>query len=1104
MRRVDIVHVLSTGLLRKPAAALSLAILALFAQAAFAQTPCPGVDCLSFFKNYSVTGDYVVGGVGLRGLGDATGFATGTITIPDPNTLTMFVPDGADVVVSLLYWQTVEKTQSAFAGQNGFFNGYAIVGTSLGNPNAPTSWSGGGCGGNSQGTTTLRTYRADVRPFLPVVGGKHQGNGSFQVRLADSGSGGGGTPLTLGATLVIIYRLSIPPTSTTPPPAPQTLISIYDGAFAPSNSSSSMSQTMKGFYQAGATPLVKHTQMVGNGQTNKFQLVSLNGQNLPSLYPGLPPFPGHYNDSWDNPTWSNVNQYGNVVQANDSSATTSVVPTQSNSGCVSWAGMIFSSTVLTGDGDGLLPVWKTSQGYTDVKDGTPVPLPGANDATKKHLYVQIDYMCSIVTGGACDPSGHVHLPKQAALDMVGDAFWAQNIHVHFDVGNNYQTPWTAPCGLPARALCDPYIIPASSASGGNIIAESAVTCTDNTAATPPFYCQFPGEAATSWKGGFTFLKHQPINYPDEASCQAAGSACIRRFQHNRRHSHHEVIFGHALGRATTRWSVGGASPMLIKIVNTGSTATVTTSMAHGLSTGARVSVSGAIADFDLNGTYLVQSASTYTFTIITTNVTNGTYEKNGNPGLPANPGLAVSFGPATSHSGWSDVGGADSIVTFGKWHWDDPTGCIANPTVPLALGEVYCNDQVGTVQAQAGTLMHELGHTLGLTHGGAYIAPFSTGIKTTYGPNCKSNFLTIMNYAFQFHGGGLPGYDGAGHVNYSGQVLPVDCPVGAPPLASLNEGSLDESKGIGNPTATACSTSSGINSYRTRWFAPLSTLDSVLNTAVGGLAATIHCDGTPLTNAEIGTRVLVEGPLAPGAIDWNNNGIIDPVPPTFALDINFNGKFDDGSTLDLPPLQGFNDWFNIDMRQIGARGGVLGFSADAGDNPADFGGDNPADFGGDNAAEFGGDNPADFGGDNPADFGGDVPETDFDLANSTVDPPIALTCTNCVKSSVPWVEKGKSVPLAWTPPGFGQIRTYYIWRANITNAPMSATNKPVNIDKVTGTPSTPAPTPAFTDGTVKNNNTYLYFVTAALGAASGKNSGNQSRPSNKVSVAVKF
>src|SRR5690242_15357513 len=79
----------------------------LIAATAFAQQPS-----LNFFKNYFVTGDYIVGGVGLRGLGDASGVARGTIMIDD-------VPAGADVVGAFLYWQTVEKSQSAYAGRTG-------------------------------------------------------------------------------------------------------------------------------------------------------------------------------------------------------------------------------------------------------------------------------------------------------------------------------------------------------------------------------------------------------------------------------------------------------------------------------------------------------------------------------------------------------------------------------------------------------------------------------------------------------------------------------------------------------------------------------------------------------------------------------------------------------------------------------------------------------------------------------------------------------------------------------------------------------------------------------------------------------------------------
>jgi hypothetical protein len=119
-----------------------------FGQGASAQDT---TNPLNLFKNYFVTGDYVVGGVGLRGLG-VNGYATGTIRIPDkmqPNATT--VPAGADVVAAFLYWQTVESSQSAFVGQSGSFNGYPIVGKVLGNPNAPVAWSSGGCTGSSQG-----------------------------------------------------------------------------------------------------------------------------------------------------------------------------------------------------------------------------------------------------------------------------------------------------------------------------------------------------------------------------------------------------------------------------------------------------------------------------------------------------------------------------------------------------------------------------------------------------------------------------------------------------------------------------------------------------------------------------------------------------------------------------------------------------------------------------------------------------------------------------------------------------------------------------------------------------------------------------------------
>ncbi|CAM3401654.1 MULTISPECIES: hypothetical protein [Corallococcus] len=51
----------------------------------------------------------------------------------------------------------------------------------------------------------------------------------------------------------------------------------------------------------------------------------------------------------------------------------------------------------------------------------------------------------------------------------------------------------------------------------------------------------------------------------------------------------------------------------------------------------------------------------------------------------------------------------------------------------------------GTELQQAGTLMHELGHNIGLRHGG------------NDDSNYKPNYLSIMNYEYQFHGFGIGG-----------------------------------------------------------------------------------------------------------------------------------------------------------------------------------------------------------------------------------------------------------------------------------------------------------------------------------------------------------
>jgi hypothetical protein len=100
------------------------------------------------------------------------------------------------------------------------------------------------------------------------------------------------------------------------------------------------------------------------------------------------------------------------------------------------------------------------------------------------------------------------------------------------------------------------------------------------------------------------------------------------------------------------------------------------------------------------------------------------------------------------------------------------------------MGEVIGNDfmvslgagtgQVGTINDQAEVFMHELGHNLGLRHGG------------NEQTNFKPNYISIMNYLFQYDSYNIG--------------RPLDFSSGN--KAILIESSLDENNGIGDPTTT--------------------------------------------------------------------------------------------------------------------------------------------------------------------------------------------------------------------------------------------------------------------------------------------------------------
>lgn len=1038
--------------------AFCLFLLVTVSHMSFATTPSGYPDTLQFFKSYMVNGDYVVNGVGLRGQGDGSGFATNYITVNN-------IPTDAVVVAAFLYWETIESTTLP-SSTNGFFQGYPIVGVSRGTGSSPC-WSSGGATGGSNGSKTLRVYRADVAPYL-VVNGQYAtntpaGTQGYQVRLPDSGSNGAGTPLTEGASLVIVYRRLADPLRA---------VVFYDGSWTMNNDTQYMSQTLDWFYQSASGGDAHLTHIVGDGQQNFGEnIYFLQGTTTTPLN-GQAGFTGAAGYSWDNPYYS-VNMPDGAVQENQdrqSPVSTYVLPNASSFDCLSWGAVIFSTRVPDDDKDGLLNVWEDKGGYYDsANNGSPatwISLPGANKGVPD-LFAQIDYLSNTGKNKALDNVGaHSHLPKFDALQKIAGAYSTHGINVHFDVGPNYQG--------------NTFIVPSNYAVGGNSLDEDDSSCLDGAT-----LCDFPynapytatnGPGIVTWKTGVLSAKN-------------------KFFPHGRNDSYHYIFAGHALGMPANTWSVPDGTLTNISVSN--GIATVNTTVPHGLAPGARVSISGAIGDFNLNGAYNIVSASGNSFTVNAPNVGTGTYgaipgQQFGlvqvSPGVVSSqePNLYIASGPPLSISGFSDLGGADSLITLGLWRSDDPLTCQADPTKALNAGQLYCNDWVGTTTVQAGTIMHELGHTLYLTHGGFYPGE-------GFGQNCKSNFLSVMNYMFQIRG--LPDQSGNSAIpgiDYSGQLL-----------GTLSEAQLDETKGLGYYTPNGGVAQ--LPAYGTRYYGPPNYLDQLAQKIAPTRYATQHCDGTPKMDSEQAVRVdaatvaldALGNPMS-APINWDN---LLPVTYTTVQnqDINFDGTNND------PELGGFSDWDHLYLQQIGSRRNIDGFSADL--SAVEIGGPGGKLIGGGGKLIGGGSDLINAGsqllgsggkliGGGGKLIGGGLKllggglELDFDIANSVVDPAQNLSAKQTAKTTV---------TLTWQPPNFGQIRAYYIWRAVTTKYPMSPTNLPVLIATV------PAQlgVNTYPDNTVKTNQTYRYYVVAALGAPSGSNAGNQSGPSNFADVAVK-
>jgi len=741
---------------RRIAVLVVATFVALFVQPGRGQAPGP----LNFFKNYFLEGDYAVAGVGVRGTG-IDGFATATIHMNG-------VPANADIVAAFLYWETVVKDASTQGNTGAQFRGNDLssLAKELNPAGTAPCWSSGGATGGANGAHKMKAYRADVLRFLPFKTdasgqpiGKRLVNDAdlnaagldgHTVKLPDAGKGNS-VPSSAGASLFVVYR---------DPSLPLRAIVVYDGGFTLDHSTGVLTLPVQGFYQASSVnPIAKMTHIVGDGQLNFSEQVLFNGGAVATN-----PFVGAEGPSSD-PAWDNWTSDA-LPLAGDASTATIVVSGQNTGSfdCLSWGAIIFSTTAQDTDYDGLLDVWETSPDLADP-NGRPLPNLHAmgSDPAVQDLFIEIGYM---TTDGSDIPMGpgpwHSHLPPPAVLNGIATVFHnaaprhpAPNvtisgpINLHVDVGAHYPGP------LPTLAQCQANwqpacaIVPPNLAHGGEAIAEAPCV------ATPSHPCQFPDYPGTvGWKEGFQALRDEPLNYPDEAACAAAGPLCQRRFDENRRQFFKYGLFAHAIG------------------------------------------------------------------------VPKGTVDDPSTPEDERHTPRSIS---GVADGGY---GGGDFMVTLGFWG----------------------NNFTGTDFAQTATAVHEIGHTLGLKHGG----PRST--QANPAPNCKPNYESVMNYLFQIRG--LIGPNGP-VVDYSRQLL-----------NNLNESALTE---------TALTANGNPMLYPTRWFVPFAS--SVLDQLIHTSPASKHCNGTALTASDTTSYVRVDGTSA-GPIDWSANGVILPPGQTLQQDIN--------------------------------------------------------------------------------------------------------------------------------------------------------------------------------------------------------------------------
>jgi uncharacterized repeat protein (TIGR01451 family) len=187
--------------------------------------------------------------------------------------------------------------------------------------------------------------------------------------------------------------------------------------------------------------------------------------------------------------------------------------------------------------------------------------------------------------------------------------------------------------------------------------------------------------------------------------------------------------------------------------------------------------------------------------------------------------------PTNGNPGDTSLGGNDFMVTV----WPNTFGAAAI----AAAG--------GQRAAEASTFMHEFGHTLALQHGGGD------------GFNCKPNYLSVMNYMFQF-----ASIDTTRPMDYTSTAKGTN-------LGPLNEnGGLDETKGIGGPAGRK--TVYGVGGKQRTALANASSIDwnEINGLETSGTADVNFLAGIGPSSAQGGCNTPSPSQNLSGFDDWQN------------------------------------------------------------------------------------------------------------------------------------------------------------------------------------------------------------------------------------------